>query len=150
MSKKQRHNDIIKLIEEREIETQEMLTEALIKLGYKVSQSTVSRDINQLNLLKVEGENKKSYYIKAIDTSQQVSKQKISIIEQSILSVEYANNLIVIKTLSGHANAVALIVDEMNFPQVLGSIAGDDTVLIIAKTINDAEIVTKSLRNYKC
>ena len=150
MSKKQRHNDIIKLIEEREIETQEMLTEALIKLGYKVSQSTVSRDINQLNLLKVEGENKKSYYIKAIDTSQQVSKQKISIIEQSILSVEYANNLIVVKTLSGHANAVALIVDEMNFPQVLGSIAGDDTVLIITKTINDAEIVTKSLRNFKC
>ena len=62
MSKKQRHNDIIKLIEEREIETQEMLTEALIELGYKVSQSTVSRDINELNLLKVEGENKKSYY----------------------------------------------------------------------------------------
>ena len=86
MSKKQRHNDIIKLIEEREIETQEMLTEALIKLGYKVSQSTVSRDINQLNLLKVEGENKKSYYIKAIDTSQQVSKQKISIINGCFIS----------------------------------------------------------------
>lgn len=150
MSKKQRHNDIIKLIEEKEIETQEMLTEALVELGYKVSQSTVSRDINELNLLKVEGENKKSYYIKAIDTSKQVSKQKIGIIEQSIVSVEYANNLIVIKTLSGHANAVALVVDEMNFPQVLGSIAGDDAVLVVAKTVNDAEIVTKSLRNFKC
>ncbi len=146
MIKKNRHSAILKIISEREICTQEELTERLIELGYDVSQSTVSRDINELNLIKAEGDEKKSKYVKAIDTSKAVSPNRKSIFKQSTLSIDVANNIIVVKTLSGHANAVALIIDEMNFSQVLGSVAGDDAVLIVAKTNSDAEIVMKSLR----
>ncbi len=146
MIKKDRHTAILKIINDREIFTQEELTDALIKLGFDVSQSTVSRDINELNLIKTEVEGKKSKYVKAIDTSKTVSPNRMSILKQSTLSIDVANNLIVVKTLSGHANAVALIIDEMNFPQVLGSVAGDDAVLIVAKTNSEAEIVMKILR----
>ncbi len=148
MIKKDRHSAILQIIAESDICTQEELTEALINCGYDVSQSTVSRDINQLNLVKAESQNgKKSKYVRAIDTSNSVSPNRISILKQSTISINVANNLIVVKTLSGHANAVGLIIDEMNFSQVLGSVAGDDVVLIIAKTNVDAEVVMKSLRS---
>ena len=146
MVKKDRHSAILNIISKNEVSTQEELTACLIAHGYDVSQSTVSRDINELNLVKAESENGKSIYVKAIDTSKTVSPNRLSILKQSTISVEVANNIIVVKTLSGHANAVGLILDEMNFPQVLGSVAGDDAVIIVAKSNYDAEIVTKSLR----
>ncbi len=146
MVKKNRHSTILELIEKYEIGTQEELTELLVKRGFDVSQSTVSRDINHLNLIKSESESGKSIYVKALDTSKAVSPNRVSILKQSTVSIDVANNIIVVKTLSGHANAVALIIDEMNFPQVLGSVAGDDAVLIVAKSNSDAEIVMKSLR----
>ena len=147
MIKKDRHNVILNLIKEKEISTQEELTEELVNLGFEVSQSTVSRDINELNLIKAENANKKSVYVKAIDTGLKLSQHKLTMFKQSSLSIESANNLIVVKTLSGHANAVALVVDELTLPQVLGSVAGDDVVLIVAKTNQDAEIIVKSLRS---
>ena len=147
MIKKDRHNVILNLINEKEISTQEELTEELVNLGFEVSQSTVSRDINELNLIKAENANKKSVYVKAIDTGLKLSQHKLTMFKQSSLSIESANNLIVVKTLSGHANAVALVVDELTLPQVLGSVAGDDVVLIVAKTNQDAEIIVKSLRS---
>ncbi len=146
MIKKTRHSAILDLIAQKEVYTQEELTELLNERGYDVSQSTVSRDINELNLIKAESKNGKSKYVKALDASSAVSPNRMSILKQSTLSIDVANNIIVVKTLSGHANAVALIIDEMNFPQVLGSVAGDDAVLIVAKTNAEAEVVMKSLR----
>jgi transcriptional regulator of arginine metabolism len=145
MSKKDRLKAIEKLIVEFEIDTQEELTSKLIDMGYNVSQATVSRDISELNLIKIEGNFKKYKYSKAIDGIN-LKPQIVSLFKQVTTSVACANNLIVIKTLAGNASAAGMAFDEMHFPQVLGTVAGDDTLLVIAKTNADAEIILKSLR----
>lgn len=147
MTKKDRHGAILSIIEKQEIGTQEELTESLINLGFDVSQSTVSRDINLLDLIKVEGSNKKFKYAKANLDRGNISPQTINLLKHITLSMEYANNLIVIKTLGGHASAAALAIDDMKFSQVLGTVAGDDTLLVVAKSNTDAEIIIKSLRS---
>lgn len=146
MTKKQRLAKIISLIESEEISTQEELTAKLLSLGYNVSQSTVSRDINELNLIKAEGIGKKFKYIKADLEDRKVSPQMLGLLRQIVSSVDYANNLVVIKTLAGHANSAGIAIDDMNFPEILGTVAGDDTLLIVTKTNSDAEIIVKTLK----
>lgn len=145
MTKKQRLLLVEKIVAEQEISTQEELTAYIVKQGYDVSQSTISRDINELNLIKVEGCNKKFKYAKA-NTGKNISPQIYSLFKQVTVSMACANNLIVIKTLAGNASAVGMAVDEMHFSEILGTVAGDDTLLIIAKTNADAEIIIKTLR----
>ena len=147
MTKKERLSAIIKLIEEKEICTQEELTEGLLSLGFNVSQSTVSRDINELNLIKVEGVNKKIKYAKAGTSANTISPQVINLFKHITISITIANNLLVLKTLSGNASSAATAIDQMGMPQILGTIAGDDTVLVVAKTNSDAEFILKSLRS---
>jgi transcriptional regulator of arginine metabolism len=146
MTKKERLSVITSLITREEISTQEELTARLIDLGYNVSQSTVSRDINELNLIKGEGSSKKFKYIKADLGSSKVSPQMLGLLRQILTSVACANNLVVIKTLAGHANSAGMAIDEMCFPEVLGTVAGDDTLLVVAKTNADAEIIVKTLK----
>ncbi len=146
MTKKQRLSIIENLITENEVSTQEELTELLIESGYDVSQSTISRDINELNLIKVEGIQKKFKYAKAETSSEKLTPQIINLFKQVTLSLVCANNLIVIKTLAGNASAAGMAIDEMHLSQVLGTIAGDDTLLVVAKNNTDAEIIIKSLR----
>lgn len=147
MTKKERLALILNIINEDEISTQEELTEKLNLKGYDISQSTISRDINELNLIKAEGVEKRFKYVQANLASGVVSTQMISVLKQIMTSVSYANNLVVIKTLSGNAGAAGMAVDGMHLPQILGSVAGDDTLLVIAKSNSDAEIVVKILRN---
>lgn len=146
MSKKQRLIDIENLITKYEISTQEELTAKLNELGYIVSQATLSRDINDLNLIKVEGVSKKFKYAKSESATSKISPQFINLFKQVVLSMDYANNLIVIKTLAGNANAAGMAIDEMHIPEILGTVAGDDTLLVIAKTNADAEMIIKSLK----
>ena len=147
MIKEARHQAIINLINTIDISTQEELTANLIKKGYIVSQATISRDIKDLNLIKVEGANKKTKYVQVDLVQNKLSPQRINLFKQITLSIESANNLIVLKTISGNASAAGMAVDEINFPQVLGTVAGDDTLLIITKTACDAEIVVKGLKS---
>lgn len=147
MIKEARHQAIINLINTIDISTQEELTANLIKNGYIVSQATISRDIKDLNLIKVEGANKKTKYVQVDLVQNKLSPQRINLFKQITLSIESANNLIVLKTISGNASAAGMAVDEINFPQVLGTVAGDDTLLIITKTAGDAEIVVKGLKS---
>jgi transcriptional regulator of arginine metabolism len=147
MTKKQRLSIIKELIEREEIGTQEELTERLNALGYDVSQSTISRDINELNLVKTQGENKKSKYAFVDCGVKTASAQVISLLKQIIVSVDYANNLVVIKTPGGNAGTAGMAVDQMHFPQVIGTVAGDDTLLVVAKSNADAEIIVKTLKN---
>ena len=145
MTKKERLNYIKNIIVEQEISTQEELTEVLISKGFDVSQATVSRDINELNLIKVEGLNKKfKYHLPEIkgETPQKI----IDLFKNVTLSINCANNLIVVKTLAGNAGTAGMAIDNMKIPNVLGTIAGDDVLLIIAKTNGDAECIVKSLR----
>ena len=147
MTKKERLSLIIDIITSEEISTQEELTERLVSRGYYISQSTISRDINELNLIKAEGIGKKFKYVQAEIVNTNVSPQMVNLLKQITLSVAIANNLIVIKTLSGNASAAGMAVDGMRFSQVIGTVAGDDTLLIICKTNHDAETIVKTLRN---
>ena len=146
MAKKERLNDIIKLINEYEIDTQEELTKRLVDLGYNVSQATVSRDINELSLIKTSGLKKKfKYSVMPIVNSDIPDSLKI-MIQNSIVSVLRANNLIVVKTISGNANAIANCFDQINLKNVLGTIAGDDTLLMVSDNDLNAEAIVKSIK----
>ena len=146
MSKKNRLEKIKELISEYEISTQEELTDLLNKDGFNVSQATVSRDINQLNLVKGEGVSRKSKYISGATSASLVPDKIIDLFKQVTSSIAHVNNLIVIKTLNGNANTAGMAIDKMNFPEVLGTIAGDDTLLMVTKSEADAKFIVKSLR----
>ena len=147
MTKKDRLNAICTIIRETEISTQEELTEKLIGMGFDVSQATVSRDINELDLIKVEGVDRKSVYRKADKISSDIPQKIKDLFKQITVSIIAANNLIVVKTLNGNGSSAGMAIDQMHIPQILGTIAGDDTLLIVAKTNSDAEIVVKILRS---
>ena len=146
MAKKDRLEKIKSLISEYEISTQEELTERLNSEGYEVSQATVSRDINKLNLVKAEGLQKKSKYVLGGAEKSNVSDKIIDLFKQITLSIASVNNLIVIKTLNGNGNSAGMAIDKMNFAEVLGTIAGDDTLLVVTKSDADANFIVKSLR----
>lgn len=146
MTKMDRLEKIKNLISEFEISTQEELTEKLNKAGYNVSQATVSRDINKLNLIKSDGVQKKTRYILGGADKTKVSEKIIALFKQITVSIASVNNLIIIKTLNGNGNSAGMAIDKMNFPEVLGTIAGDDTLLIVTKSENDADFIVKSLR----
>lgn len=141
-----RRNVIIEIINNFEISTQDELTEKLIERGYNVSQATVSRDIKELKLVKVESASKKNKYTQICFELNKLTPQQINLFKQITVSIEMANNLIVLKTISGNASSAGMAIDEMKFPQVLGTVAGDDTLLIITKSSIDAEIVVKGLK----
>lgn len=146
MTKKERLSLIEKLITENEISTQEELTELLIKSGFNVSQASVSRYIKELNLIKTEGVKKKFRYVKAGKLNAEIPQKIIELFKQITVSIVSANNLVVVKTLVGNGSAAGMAIDAMHFPQIIGSVAGDDTLLLITKTDSDAEILIKSLR----
>ena len=126
-----RQEKIIDLIRENEIETQEKLASLLRKEGFKVTQATVSRDIRELNLVKVLGKNGRSCYAEAPGTGHKVNERFKKILRETIQSINSAENLIVIKTLNGCANAAAEAIDTNQFPEIIGTLAGDNTILLI-------------------
>ena len=129
-----RHNLILEIIENKDIETQEELAEELKRRNVKVTQATVSRDIKELRLLKVLAEGGRYKYATVERAEKGMSDRFIRILSESILSVESAGNLIVIKTITASANAGCEAIDSMKRPEVLGTIAGDNTILIIARS----------------
>lgn len=146
MTKKERLNLILELISQYEISTHEELTALLVKRGLNVSQSTISRDLNELNLIKTEGSNNKLKYARTNVSESGISPQIINLFKQVTMSIACANNLIVVKTLAGNAGSAGMAVDQMHFSQILGTIAGDDTLLIVAQSNSDADYIIKSLR----
>ena len=146
MTKKVRQKVVLELINEFEIDTQEELTAKLNERGIEVTQATVSRDINELNLIKISGKIKKYKYAQIDIKNAALSEKIVSLFREIVVSITCCNNLIVVKTLSGNASAAGMVIDKMNIPQVLGSIAGDDTLLIVTKSNADAEIMIKKLK----
>ena len=123
----------IEIINKNEIETQEALAEALRNEGYLVTQATVSRDIKDLGLIKVMTPNKTYKYAQPASTEQKSSGKMLNLFRECVISIDYAGHLIVIKTVSGGANSAATLVDKLNFPEVMGCVAGDDTILVVIK-----------------
>ena len=136
-----RHDLILDIIDKKDIETQEELAAELKARGVKVTQATVSRDIKELRLLKVLSENGGYKYATAERAEKGMSECFIRILAESVLTIESAVNLIVIKTISASAQAAAEAIDSLKWPELLGTIAGDNTILVIARSEDAVESV---------
>ena len=137
--KAERHAKIIELIRKHNIETQEELADRLNEEGYNVTQATVSRDIRELKLTKVaDGAGRQKYvFLDGKDNS--MSDKFIRILKEAYVSVDMAQNILVIKTVSGMAMAVAAAIDAMNYHEIVGCIAGDDTIMCAVRTVEDTK-----------
>ena len=136
----ERHKKIIELIHTYDIETQEELAAMLNKEGYNVTQATVSRDIRQLKLVKKNTNGRHIYSVYQNHTSVNVSKN-ISILKEGFVSMAMAQNILVIKTGVGLAMAVAATLDAMQWDEIVGCIAGDDTIMCAISSVDDTIIV---------
>ena len=129
-----RHDMILEIIEKKDIETQEELASELKARGVRVTQATVSRDIKELRLLKVLSENGGYKYATVERAERGMSERFIRILAESMMSIDSAMNLIVIKTITGSAQAAAKAIDSLKWQEILGTIAGDNTILVIARS----------------
>ena len=145
--KKQRQNAILDLIDERYIETQEELCENLREMGFDVTQATVSRDIRELKLSKMVGAGGRQHYVRLTESRDLTDEHRRhnTILKEAVRKVDCAVNIIVIKCNSGMAPAVGSAVDAMKEPEMVGSIAGDDTVMCVMRTEKDAREVSRKL-----
>jgi len=133
-----RQNKILDIINTHEVETQERLAALLKKSGYRVTQATISRDIKELQLVKTLSTTGKYKYTVGASVDQPISDRYVKIFKETIQTVAYSGNVIVVKTLSGCANAAAEAIDTLNFPNVLGSIAGDNAVFVVVSDPSNA------------
>jgi len=133
-----RQTKILEIIENNAVETQEDLAERLRLEGFNVTQATISRDIRELKLTKLATENGRQKYASISKTDTEVSDRLIRVFRDAVLKVDFAQNIIVVKTLNGMGMAVGVAVDNMENSDILGSIAGDDTVFCVARTHNQA------------
>lgn len=142
-----RQTKILEIIENNVVETQEELAFRLRNEGYNVTQATISRDIRELKLTKLATENGRQRYASITTTDSEISERLIRVFRDAVIKVDFAQNIIVIKTLTGMGMAVAVAVDNMENTDILGSIAGDDTVFCIARTNNQTvEFIQKLTR----
>ena len=114
--------------------------------GYNVTQATVSRDINELKLIKVAGKNKKYRYVQVTQSKQIDNSKFLSLFKAAVVSIEVAQNLIVIKTLISNGAPVGATVDSLNYKEVVGCVAGDDTLLVVTHSIQEATVVAARLQ----
>lgn len=135
--KTRRHNEIIELIKTREIGTQEELLDVLKHKGYDVTQATISRDIRELNLTKVNSNGRQKYAV--IVKDEEFSDKYVRVLKEGFVSMVASGNLIVLKTVVGMAMAVATAIDALEMNEIIGCIAGDDTIFI-AVSVNSSAI----------
>ena len=139
--KSNRHQKIIELVDNYEIETQEELADKLREEGFQVTQATVSRDIRALKLSKVSCGMGRQKYVAVQKKDVGLSEKYIRVLKDGFVSMDKAQNILVIKTVSGMAMAVAAAVDAMEMEEIVGSIAGDDTIMVAVRTTEDTQIV---------
>ena len=135
--KKIRHNQILDIIAKYDIETQEELANHLKKAGFVVTQATVSRDIRELKLTKVPMGNGKQKYGVLKPEDAHMEDRFIRVLKDGFVSMDMAQNILVVRTVSGMAMAVAAAIDALKFAELVGCIAGDDTIMIAVRTIED-------------
>lgn len=145
--KSKRQNEMIRMILSRDIKTQEEMAEELRRLGYNVTQATVSRDIRDLRLIKVAAKDGGYKYARQERQELAVNERLTRILNDSLVSVDYAGNMIVVKTISGSANVAAEALDTLGWPEIMGTIAGDNTIFIIVRNETEADEITNRIRN---
>lgn len=144
--KKSRQGRILELIQEENIETQEELADRLSKEGFVVTQATVSRDIRELKIGKVPGENGRQRYAVLSNDDAHLADKYIRVLKHGFVSMDNAQNILVVKTVSGMAMAVAAAIDAMKLKEIVGSIAGDDTIMVAVRTTEETKIVMEKIR----
>ena len=146
MYKRQRQSKIIEIIQKNEVETQDELSALLEKDGFRVTQATVSRDIRELKLTKIPTAGGRQKYAVITDAPENLSKKYERVLREGFLSMDMAQNILVIKTVSGMASAVCAAIDAMKMREIVGSIAGDDTIMCAIRTVDDTYAVMKKIR----
>ena len=142
-----RHTRLLEIISTREIETQDELVQALVAEGFKVTQATVSRDIKDLRLTKIPDERGGYKYASVDSSTGGITLKMKQLFENSVLSIKSANNIVVIKTLAGSANTIGVVVDALHDQDILGSVAGDDTIMVVVTSDSAASDVVEKLNN---
>ncbi len=145
MLRNARHSKILEIISEKEIETQEELCAELAACNFSVTQATVSRDIKELRLFKVKGNNKRFRYASVNENEDGISDKMRSLFQTCVENIRAVGNLIIIKTLNGNGANAGVVVDHLAYREVAGTISGDDTVLIVCETTADAHTVCGKL-----
>lgn len=148
MSKQKRQEKMIELVERQEIETQEELAESLKKAGFPVTQATVSRDIRELKLTKIPTGRGTQKYVVLTNHESRLSDKYIRVLREGFISMDNAQNILVIKTVAGMAMAVAAALDAMKLDEIVGSIAGDDTIMVAVRSVEDTYAVMEKLRSF--
>ncbi|MBQ1317814.1 MAG: arginine repressor [Lachnospiraceae bacterium] len=132
--KNARHQQILFLIREHDVETQEELAELLNKTGFTVTQATVSRDIRQLQLQKVHTDNGRQKYVRTSEGDMALGQRYLRALQDAFVSLDLSGNIMVLHTISGMAMSVAAAIDSLDWNEVLGCIAGDDTIMIVLRS----------------
>lgn len=144
--KTSRHAKILEMIQRFDIETQEELSAMLEREGYHVTQATVSRDIRELKLTKVSLNSGKQKYISLNESTEDMKEKYTRVFKEAFISMDMAQNILVIKTVSGMAMAVAAALDNMECNEIVGSIAGDDTIMCAVRTVDETILLMGRLR----
>ena len=140
-----RHAKILELIENYEIETQDELAKKLCEEGFVVTQATVSRDIREMKLTKIATEKGRQKYAVISENDTEVTERMTRVFKEAVIKMDYAQNMVVIKTLGGMGMAVAVALDNMQNTEILGTIAGDDTVFCVVRSHNQAAMIIEKL-----
>lgn len=143
--KQKRQNKIVELIENHAIETQEDLAEQLKAAGFAVTQATISRDIRELKLSKVPMGNGQQKYVVLKQDEGKLGDKYIRVLRDGFISMDRAQNILVIKTVSGMAMAVAAALDKIKMKEIVGSIAGDDTIMVAVRSTEDTKTVMEHI-----
>ena len=144
--KTKRQTKMLELIKKHNIETQEELSDYLQKEGYQVTQATVSRDIRELKLTKVAMSNGRQKYAALTEANEDLSEKYTRVFRDAFVSMDMAQNILVMRTVSGMAMAVAAALDAIHFGEVVGCIAGDDTIMIAVRSVEDTRILMGKIR----
>ena len=144
--KAKRQAKLLELIQKNDIETQEELSDFLEQEGFLVTQATVSRDIRELKLTKVATGDGKQKYVALQGSVEDLREKYVRVFRDGFMSMDMAQNILVIKTVSGMAMAVAAALDAMKLPEVVGSIAGDDTIMCAIRSAEETHMVMNRLR----
>ena len=133
MARSARQMKILELITDNVVETQDDLARMLKDAGFNATQATISRDIKELGIVKMSIDGKRQKYVREFGDRSVSNDKLVNIFKNAVISILYANNIVVIKTMSGSANIAGMMLDRLENPDILGCVAGDDTVMAVTK-----------------
>ena len=148
MTKADRHRKILELISEKIVSTQTELTELLIDAGFDVTQATTSRDLQELRIMKVVLADGTYKYTVAKENEPDINGKLRKILGECLVNADYAVNIVVLKTITGAAQAVAFALESVVNDEIVGSIAGDDTIMIVVRNEREAKLLCTKLKKY--